>query len=47
MLMEAPNTYPASAKRLIRELGIDFERNSESFHEYLFESHGAGLVNYL
>ena len=46
MLMEAPKTYPANAKQLIRELGIDFERNSESYHKYLFASHGAGRVNF-
>ena len=46
MLMEEPNTYPATAKQVIRELGIDFERNSESYHEYFFESHGAGRVTF-
>ena len=46
MLMEEPNTYPATAKQVIRELGIDFTRNSESYHEYLFASHGAGRVNF-
>jgi spermidine dehydrogenase len=46
MLMEAPKTYPDSAQQVIRELGIDFRRNSESYHEYLFASHGAGRVNF-
>ncbi|MCP5093093.1 MAG: NAD(P)/FAD-dependent oxidoreductase, partial [Gammaproteobacteria bacterium] len=46
MLMEAPNSYPANAKRLIRELGIDFDRDSESYHEYLFASHGAGRASF-
>jgi len=46
MLMEEPDTYPATAKQVIRELGIDFRRNSESYHEYLFASHGAGRVNF-
>ncbi len=46
MLMEAPRSYPATAKRVIRELGIDFERHSESYHEYLFASHGAGRASF-
>ena len=46
MLMEAPKTYPATAKQVIKELGIEFERNSESYHKYLFASHGAGRVNF-
>ena len=46
MLMDAPNSYPASAKQVIRELGIDFDRHSESYHEYLFASHGAGRVSF-
>ncbi|MCP5092639.1 MAG: NAD(P)-binding protein, partial [Gammaproteobacteria bacterium] len=46
MLMEAPKTYPMTAKQVIRELGIDFDRHSESYHEYLFASHGAGRVSF-
>ena len=46
MLMEAPKTYPATAKQVIRELGIDFERNSESYHKYFFASHGGGRVTF-
>ncbi len=36
MLMVAPGNYPAPAKQVIRELGIDFERNSEFYHRDLF-----------
>ncbi len=46
MLMEAPGSYPAVAKQLIRELGIDVDRQSESYHEYLFASFGAGRVSF-
>ncbi|MCP4302738.1 MAG: NAD(P)/FAD-dependent oxidoreductase, partial [Gammaproteobacteria bacterium] len=46
MLMEAPKTYPITAKQVIRELGIDFDRHSESYHEYLLASHGAGRVSF-
>ena len=46
MLIEAPNTYPATAKQVIRELGIDFNRKSESYHEYLFTSHGGGSTSF-
>jgi len=47
MLIEAPKTYPTTAKQVIRELGIDFDRHSESYHEYLFASHGAGRASFL
>ena len=46
MLIEAPKTYPTTAKQVIRELGIDIDRPSESYHEYLFASHGAGVVSF-
>ena len=46
MLMEAPGSYPAVAKQLIRELGIDVDRQSESYHEYLFASFGAGRASF-
>jgi spermidine dehydrogenase len=46
MLIEAPKTYPTTAKQVIREIGIDIDRHSESYHEYLFASHGAGLVSF-
>jgi spermidine dehydrogenase len=40
MLMVAPNSYPAVAKQVIRELGIEAERFGEFHHEDLFESLG-------
>jgi len=46
MLMEAPNTYPDITKQVIRELGIDFNSKSESYHEYLLASHGAGRTSF-
>jgi len=42
MLIEAPKTYPATAKQVIRELGIDTDRHSEFYHEGLFASHDLG-----
>jgi len=42
MLMEAPGSYPAVAKQVIRELGIEPERFEEFHHEALFESLGIG-----
>jgi spermidine dehydrogenase len=46
MLMEAPKTYPATAKQVIRELGIDTDRHGEFYHEGLFASHGVGRVSF-
>jgi len=46
MLMVAPKSYPTTAKQVIRELGFDFDRQSESHHENLFASHGAGRVSF-
>ena len=40
MLIEAPHSYPAVAKQVIRELGIEAERASEFHHEDLFASLG-------
>jgi len=42
MFMEAPKTYPAIAKQVIRELGIDTDRHSEFYDEGLFASHDLG-----
>jgi spermidine dehydrogenase len=46
MLIEAPKTYPTTAKQVIRELGIDSDRHSEFYHEGLFASHGVGRVSF-
>lgn len=46
MLIEAPKSYPAIAKQLIRELGIDADRHSEFYHEDLFDSQGVGHVSF-
>jgi spermidine dehydrogenase len=40
MYITAPGTYPAVAKQVIRELGIDTDRHSEFYHEDQFRSHG-------
>ncbi|MCH9696233.1 MAG: NAD(P)-binding protein [Gammaproteobacteria bacterium] len=40
MLMEAPATYPAIARQLVQELGIDVDRHGEFFHANLFGSSG-------
>ena len=42
MLMESPKAYPAVAKQVIRELGIDTDRRSEFYHEDLYSSLGMG-----
>jgi spermidine dehydrogenase len=46
MLMEAPKTYPATAKQVIRELGIDTDRHGDFYDEGLFASHGVGRVSF-
>ena len=46
MLIEAPNTYPATAKQVFRELGIDTNRRSEFYHEDYFAPYGAGRVSF-
>ncbi len=40
MYIEASNSYPAVAKQVMHELGIDAERYSEFHHEGLFKSLG-------
>lgn len=46
MLMEATETYPATARQLVDELGIDVEHDSKSYHEALFASYGAGSASF-
>ena len=38
--MESPDTYPAVAKQVVRELGIDTSRHSEVWHDDFFEPYG-------
>ncbi len=42
MLIEAPRSYPAVARQLIHELGIDVSRAGEFYHEELLTSLGVG-----
>ena len=42
MYITAPGTYPAVAKQVIRELGIDTDRQREFYHEDQFRSLGLG-----
>jgi spermidine dehydrogenase len=44
--MEAPNSYPAVAKQVVQELGIDVNRHSELYHEDFFASYGDGRVTF-
>jgi spermidine dehydrogenase len=46
MLMEAPGSYPAVAKQLIRELGIEIARHSEFHHDDLYASMGMGTASF-
>jgi spermidine dehydrogenase len=46
MLMEASKTYPAVAKQLISEIGIDVDRFSDSPHRKLLKSFGLGPVTF-
>lgn len=46
MLIEAPGSYPAVAKQVLRELGIDTSRHAEFHHDDLFESLGAGMASF-
>ncbi len=45
-LMEAPDSYPAVAKQVVRELGIDVSRHSEVYHEDFFAPYGNGRVTF-
>jgi spermidine dehydrogenase len=45
-LMEAPDSYPAVAKQVVEELGIDVSRHSEVYHEDFFASYGPGRVTF-
>lgn len=44
MLMEASKSYPAVAKQVISEIGIDVDRFSDIPHRKLLKSHGLGSV---
>ena len=44
--MEAPDSYPAVAKQVVKELGIDTSRHSEVFHDDFFEPYGPGRVTF-
>jgi len=46
MFIEAPRSYPAVSKQVIRELGIETERNDEFYHDELFASYGLGGVSF-
>ncbi|HKK22674.1 MAG TPA: NAD(P)-binding protein [Pseudohaliea sp.] len=46
MLIEAPKTYPAVSRQILRELGIETERRDEFHHDGLFRARGAGSVSF-
>jgi len=46
MMMEASKTYPAVAKQVISEIGINVDRYSESPHRKLLKSLGLGSVTF-
>jgi len=46
MMMEASKTYPAVAKQVISEIGIDVDRYSDSPHRKLLKSFGLGPVTF-
>ena len=46
MFIEAPATYPEVSRQVIRELGIETERNGEFYDAGLFAAHGLGNVSF-
>jgi spermidine dehydrogenase len=46
MMMEATNTYPAVAKQVIGEIGIDVDRYSDAPHRKLLKSLGLGPTTF-
>ncbi|MDH5262265.1 MAG: NAD(P)-binding protein [Gammaproteobacteria bacterium] len=46
MFIEAPQSYPAVSKQVIREIGIDTSRSAEFYHDDLFASHGLSEVSF-
>jgi len=46
MFIEAPHTYPAVSKQVLRELGIDVRRSAEFYHDDLFRALGLGEVSF-
>ena len=46
MFIEAPNTYPAVSKQVIRELGIDVSRSGEFYHGEVFTARGLGPASF-
>ncbi|MEM9386537.1 MAG: NAD(P)-binding protein [Pseudomonadota bacterium] len=46
MLIEAPGGYPAVAKRLLRELGIDTDRFKQAYHHDLFDDLGLASATF-
>ena len=46
MFIEAWNSYPAVAKQVMRELGIDADRFNEFHHEDLFQSLGVSTASF-
>jgi len=46
MNMSSPRTYPAVAKQVVRELGIDIERYSEFSHRDLYQTHNLSRATF-
>ena len=44
--MESVDTYPAVAKQVVKELGIDTGRHTEVWHDDFFEPYGSGRVTW-
>ena len=44
--MESPDSYPATAKQVVKELGIDTDRHSEVWDDEFFEPYGSGRVTW-
>jgi spermidine dehydrogenase len=44
--MEAPDSYPAVAKQVVKELGIDTSRHSEVWKRDFFDPYGPGRVTW-
>ncbi len=46
MLIEAPRSYPAVAKQVLADLGLDAERYQDYYHQDQLDKHGLGFCSF-